>query len=51
MVLENGTIQMDPAKVKGVEDWPQPRTVRDVRAFLGFTGFYRYFVPNYSIIA
>ena len=51
VVLENGTIQMDPAKVKGVEDWPQPRTVRDVRAFLGFTGFYRYFVPNYSIIA
>ena len=51
VVLENGTIQMDPAKVKGVEDWPQPKTVRDVRAFLGFTGFYRYFVPNYSIIA
>ena len=51
VVLENGTIQMDPAKIKGVEDWPQPKTVRDVRAFLGFTGFYRYFVPNYSIIA
>ena len=51
VVLENGTIQMDPAKVKGVESWPQPRTVRDVRAFLGFTGFYQYFVPNYSIIA
>ena len=51
VVLENGTIQMDPAKIKGVEDWPQPKTVRDVRAFLGFTGFYRYFVPNYSVIA
>ena len=25
--------------------------VRDVRAFLGFTGFYRYFVSNYSMIA
>ena len=50
VVLENGTIQMDPAKIKGIEDWPQPKTVRDVRAFLGFTGFYRYFVPNYSII-
>ena len=40
VVLENGTIQMDPAKIKGVKDWPQPRTVRDVRAFLRFTGFY-----------
>ena len=27
VVLENGTIQMDPAKIKGVEDWPQPKTV------------------------
>jgi hypothetical protein len=51
VVLENGTIQMDPAKIQGVADWPRPKSVRDVRAFLEFTGFYRYFVPNYSIIA
>ena len=51
VVLENGTIQMDPAKIQGVADWPRPKSVRDVRAFLGFTGFYHYFVPNYSIIA
>ena len=51
VVLENGAIQMDPAKIKGVADWPTPRTVRDVRAFLGFTGFYRYFIQNYSSIA
>ena len=42
---------MDPAKLKGVADWPTPQTVRDVRAFLGFTGFYRYFIQNYSSIA
>ena len=51
IVLENGTIRMDPTKIKGVADWPLPQTVKDVRAFLGFTGFYRYFVPNYSMIA
>jgi hypothetical protein len=51
VVLENGTIQMDPAKVKGVADWKCPETVRDVRAFLGFTGFYRYFIQDYSRIA
>jgi hypothetical protein len=42
---------MDPSKIKGVADWPRPNNVRDVRAFLGFTGFYRYFIPNYSKIA
>ena len=51
VVLENGTIRMDPTKVKGVVDWPQPQTVKDIWAFLGFTEFYRYFVPNYSVIA
>ena len=51
VVLVDGAIKMDPAKIKGVADWPTPQTVRDVRAFLGFTGFYRYFIPNYSSIA
>ena len=51
VVLKNGTIQMDPTKIKGVADWPKPNNVRDIRAFLGFTGFYRYFIPNYSKIA
>jgi hypothetical protein len=51
VVLKDGTIQMDPAKIKEVADWPCPQNVQDVRAFLGFTGFYRYFIPNYSKIA
>jgi hypothetical protein len=51
VILSAGTVQMDPTKIKGIADWPPPKNVRDVRAFLGFTGFYRYFVPNYSRIA
>ena len=50
VVLENGTVQMDPAKHKGIADWPQPQHVTDVCAFLGFMGFYHYFMPNYSNI-
>src|SRR5712671_5272140 len=51
VVLENNTIQMDPTKIKGVAEWPYPRNPTDVRSFLGFTGFYRYFIPNYSRVA
>src|SRR5580692_5741910 len=51
VVLENGTVQMDPAKLKGIADWQTPQRVTDIRAFLGFMGFYHYFVPNYSNIA
>jgi len=42
---------MDPTKIKGVAEWPYPRNPTDVRSFLGFTGFYRYFIPNYSRVA
>ena len=44
-------IKMDPTKVKGVADWPIPKNPTEIRRFLGFTGYYRYFVPNYSKIA
>ena len=42
---------MDPTKIKTVTDWSPPRNVKDVHTFLGFTGFYQYFIPNYSKIA
>src|SRR5258708_24727847 len=42
---------MDPKKIQNVADWSPPTTVTKVRQFLGFTGHYRYFIPNYSKIA
>ena len=50
VVLEEGQIHMNPTKLKGVADWPPPKSVKDIRAFLGFTSFYHYFVPHYSQI-
>jgi hypothetical protein len=51
MVLEHGQVQMDPTKVKGVTDWNQPQNAKDIWSFLGFTGFYRYFIKDYLKIA
>jgi hypothetical protein len=42
---------MDPRKLKGVADWPKPKNPMDICKFLGFTGYYCYFVSNYSKIA
>ena len=51
VILKGRTVQMDPAKVKGMADWPPLQNVTDICSFLGFTGFYHYFIPNYSLIA
>lgn len=42
---------MDPEKVNAVANWPVPRNVKDVQAFLRFTNFYRRFLRGFSTIA
>ena len=43
-------ISMSTAKVESVKNWPVPRNVKDVQAFLGFTNFYRPFIEGFSKI-
>ena len=47
IVSEEG-VSTDPQKVEAVLNWPVPRTVYDVRAFLGFVGYYRRFIKGFS---
>ena len=43
---------MDPGKVKAVRNWPIPTMLREIRAFIGFTNFYRRFIiPEFSSVA
>ena len=51
VVVGNGMLKMDPKKLQTVKTWKTPTNPREIRKFLGFTGYYRYFVPNYSRIA
>lgn len=44
-------ISPDPRKVEKLRTYPIPKSVRDVRAFLGFTGYYRRFIRSFAIIA
>ena len=50
MVSESG-VEPDPDKVEKVKTWPKPRNPEEVRKFIGFVGYYRKFVQNFSKIA
>jgi len=43
-------ISMEEAKVEKVKNWKPLRNVTEVQRFLGFTGYYRYFIKGYSQI-
>ena len=51
VIVGKGHIQMSPKKLQGIMDWSPPKNLTEVHSFLGFTGNYRYFIPNYSKIA
>jgi hypothetical protein len=44
-------IRPDPKKVRAIQEYPVPKTVRDIRAFVGLAGYYRRHVLNFAGLA
>ena len=47
LVSEQG-VEMDPKKTEGHKTWPIHKNVKDMCAFLGFTGYCRVFIKKYA---
>lgn len=47
-VISKQGISMDPKKVTAMLSWPRPKSVTDVRSFLGLVGYYRKFLKGFA---
>ena len=49
-IIGPGGLWMDPGKVKIIQDWPEPKKVKDIQYFLSFAIFFRWYIHSYSDI-
>ncbi|CAC5385728.1 unnamed protein product [Mytilus coruscus] len=50
-IVSHEGIAADPEKIESVKMWPIPKTITDVRSFLGTCSYYRKFIQNFANIA
>jgi RNase H-like domain found in reverse transcriptase len=51
VIVGRSILKMDSKKVKSVKSWAHPKNPTQICQFLGFTGYYHYFIQDYSKIA
>ncbi|GFX51404.1 retrovirus-related Pol polyprotein from transposon 297 [Trichonephila clavipes] len=50
-IIKNNKLFPSPSKTKSVVNYPEPKTTKEIQRFLGLTGYFRKFIPAYSVIS
>lgn len=49
-VISRDGIKPNPDKIKAIENYPLPKTTKQIKQFLGLLGYYRKFIPDFAKI-
>nr|GEU85420.1 putative reverse transcriptase domain-containing protein [Tanacetum cinerariifolium] len=49
-VINSQGVHVDPAKVEAIKSWTAPKSLTEVRQFLGLAGYYQRFIEGFSLI-
>ncbi|GBM25789.1 Retrovirus-related Pol polyprotein from transposon 17.6 [Araneus ventricosus] len=49
-IIENGKISPYLDKTVAVQNFPEPKSVKEVQSFLGLTGYFRKFIQNSALV-
>lgn len=50
-IISRDGIKPNPDKIKAIKNYPIPKTITEIKRFLGLLGYYRKFIPDFARIA